>query len=324
MIYNAYLYSEECARYTCITRNSDTIRWIIDGLTNIDHYVTTIRRIQSRILLAQDGSFLSELLIPAISVNKHIAVIKCEAYNTTGGFQVAESNETAQYNIQGLLEMESNATYSRYNSTHNLVEWLEPPTLNITNVEPDIEGYTVCSCPKFNNSEPILECTNMSKPQILLPKYYADLYVVVTAWNIVGESNSSAQLMITHCSSTSAELPLNIFPVGERFVVLIEFDEDNSTVVYIYFTNNHKVCSSKISNAVHHVYNYYNYAGYACMYSQEKTMCHPLLNGACLSMKLPSVGKIQQSRPHIHNHMDLIIFVLEKKIYGETACSQSV
>ena len=206
MIYNAYLYSEEFARFTCITRNSDNIRWIIDDSTNIDYYVRMIRRIQSRILLDQDGSFLSELLIPAISVNKHIAVIKCEAYNTTGGFQVAESNETAQYNIQGLLEMESNATYSRYNFTHNLVEWLEPPTLNITNVEPDIESYTVCSCPKFNISEHKLECTNTSKPQIILRKYYADLFVVVTAWNIVGESNSSAQLMIAKCGNTNDEV----------------------------------------------------------------------------------------------------------------------
>ena len=300
LIYNAYLNSEEYARFTCITRNSDNIRWIIDGLTDIHYNVTIIRRIQSRLLLHQDRSFLSELLIPAIPVNKHIAVIKCKAFKTTGGFQVAESNETAQYYIQGLLDMVSNLTHSSYNTTHSLVEWLEPPTLNITNVEPDIESYTVCSWPKLNNSEPALECTNTSTPQVFLPKYYVDLLLMVTAWNIVGESNSSAQLVIENCGSTSAKVPLegvyiiilhlihidamphcNIIIcytcTGDRFVVEIEFDKDNSTILDIFFTRN-QVCSK-----------YFNFTYvYACNTRSQNTTRH-LLKGAGLSTKSPSV-----------------------------------
>ena len=205
LIYNAYLNSEERTRFLCISRNSDSIGWRIDGLQDIRFQVSTIRQIKSRIIEEQNESYTSELTIPAIPINQHIEVIKCEAYKIVGGFQVAESNETAQYHIQGLLEMKPNATYSSYNATHNQIQWLEPFTLNLTNIAHDIENYTVCSHIYLLNTEHALGCINSSDPQIYLPKYSVNLSLLITAWNVVGESNNSATLDIEACMNSSIE-----------------------------------------------------------------------------------------------------------------------
>ena len=139
------------------------------------------------------------IIIPAIPVNRHITEIKCIAYVLNDHFQILdeqESTETAQFNIQGLLNMPPNISYTSYNVTHNLVEWLEPDTLNITNIEPDIESYTVCT----NITD---DCVNTTTTYSILAKYFVDILVYVTAWNIVGESNSSAQLVVQACSTTA-------------------------------------------------------------------------------------------------------------------------
>ncbi len=198
--------SEERARFTCVTKNSDSVAWIINGDEDIDYFVRNIRRIESIILTEQNRSYTSELTIPAIPVNGHIEEIKCEAYITRGAFQVATSNETAQYNIQGLLQMQPNITYSSYNATHNLIQWLEPFTLNITNIDPDIENYTVC----FHLTErTLMGCTNSSVPQIYLSKYSVDLFLLISAWNIVGESNSSVTLDVAACANSSTHHSLH-------------------------------------------------------------------------------------------------------------------
>ncbi len=194
--------SEERARFTCVTKNSDNVAWIINGDQDIDYFVSNIRRIESRIINEQNRSCTLELTIPAIPVNRRIEEIKCEAYITRGGFYVATSVETAQYSIQGLLQMHPNVTYSSYNATHNLIQWLEPFTLNITDIDPDIENYTVCSH-QNTTKRTLIGCTNSSVPPIFLPKYSVDIFLLITAWNIVGESNNSVALHIAPCGNSS-------------------------------------------------------------------------------------------------------------------------
>ena len=236
-----------------MTRNSDNIRWKINGQFDIDFYASSIRQIDSRIILEQNRSHISELTIPAIPINKHIEVIKCEAYKTIGGFEVAESNETAQYHIQGLLEMKPNATYSSYNATHNQIQWLEPFTLNLTNIAHDIENYTVCSHIYLLNTEHALGCINSSDPQIYLPKYSVNLSLLITAWNIVGESNNSVTLDVAACVSNNIQngkidntyysytsqylftIHVMLFSTGDGFDLKIEFIEAGTTLLCITF-----------------------------------------------------------------------------------------
>ena len=200
LVYNAYLNSQEYGTFTCIARNGDATRWIIDGFTDTVPYIRDtqlITVVPTELNTNCNNSQHSTLVIPAIPVNRHIAHIKCRAYITYGAFQQVESVETAQFNIQGLLNAPSNITFTSYNTTHNLIEWQEPETLDITNIEPDIENYTVCT----NITG---ECVNTTTPYFILPKFFLDLQVNITAWNIVGESNSSAQLYIPTCNKEVA------------------------------------------------------------------------------------------------------------------------
>ena len=190
LVYNAYLHPEDFGTFTCVTRNSEDIRWIINGSTHNVPYIRDTRLITVKTNQSQQ---LSVIMIPALPVNQHLTHIKCRAYHRPPAFRMVESVETAQFNIQGLLVMLPNISYTSYNATHNFVEWQEPETLNITNLEPDIERYTICT----NVTD---ECFNTTTPYFILPKYFVALHVNITAWNIVGESNSSAQLEITACT----------------------------------------------------------------------------------------------------------------------------
>lgn len=188
--------------------------------------------------------------IPAIPANKLIEEIKCRAYTLgNSGQRPAESPETAQFAVQGLLVMPPNVTSSGYNSTHHLIKWLEPETLNITNIEPDIENYTVCT------NGTAIQCTNTSKTMYFYPKLSVRVFVEITAWNIAGESKNSVYLIIAECiiNNTQQLIPstkggmyncLNeycvILYIGQEVVLEVEFDY-NTTILHITFTSDHEV-----------------------------------------------------------------------------------
>ena len=199
LVYNAYQDSKELGSFTCVTTNSDDIRWIIDGYAHNLPYIKHLSNITVYTESYNNRSQYSVIKIPAIPSNNHVVVIECRAYNFDP-WEVAVSINTAQFNIQGLLDMPPNATYSSYNATHHLVEWMEPHTLDVSNVEPDIENYSVCTYK--NSSKPMFECCNTTTTHVFLPKYFFEQFVFITVWNIVGESNSSAQLVIEMCSIT--------------------------------------------------------------------------------------------------------------------------
>lgn len=81
--------------------------------------------------------------------------------------------------------MPMNITTTSQNTTHNIVTWDKPFTLDITDVDPDIIGYTVCSTIRDSH-----ECSNVTATEFVIPKYYLDVNtdVTITARNIVGES----------------------------------------------------------------------------------------------------------------------------------------
>jgi len=179
--------------FTCITNNGDDIRWIVDGTAHNFYDVMDRRMINTTIQPPHNNMQESSTSIPAIDVNQHILHIKCRAYITEGTFQFVESNETAQYNIQGLLQPPSNITVKSFNATSNIIEWIAPETLDITNIEPDIENYTIC----INISH---SCVNTSTSHFFLPKYSSIVEVFITAWNIVGESSASMPVILDACS----------------------------------------------------------------------------------------------------------------------------
>ena len=204
LVYNAYLNSEESGTFTCVTNYSDDIRWLVNGSVHNAPIVRDTRGIKVY-TMHLNRSQHSVIKIPAISNNQHIPTIKCRAYSFVGGFHFTDSLETAQFSVQGLLQMEANISYSSFNSTHNLIEWPEPVTLNITNVEPDIENYSICS-----NVTDAFECVNTTATHFTLAKYFLSIFINVSAWNIVGESSNAAQIVIEACKSTVPHIGMAI------------------------------------------------------------------------------------------------------------------
>ena len=65
-------------------------------------------------------------------------------------------------------------------------------------MEPDVFGYTVCIGIGDNHMH---ECRNVTATEVIVPKYYFVVNVMITAWNIVGES-PVALCEINPCTDT--------------------------------------------------------------------------------------------------------------------------
>ncbi len=101
--------------------------------------------------------------------------------------------------------IQSSVTSTSYNKSHNLVSWEKPFTLDITNVEPDIYGYTVC----YYLHPPMLdfkECEDIANTSIIIEKYSVSIQVRIFASNIVGEGNTVVHTVDPCLNSYSGEL----------------------------------------------------------------------------------------------------------------------
>ena len=228
LVYNAYLGQPMPAVFTCELQDADITRWIVDGVASNGDALTR-RGIVVHPDIEMPPYKISRISIPAteIRVNR----IKCAGYEAPPSTLSMRSFETANFYVQGskpeyntkrsirpikliytmhawkhvvhtythycigLLEMPQNVSTPTLNSTHNLVSWIEPSTLNITDIEPDIFNYTVCT----NATVLKWQCANVSLPEIIIPRYYFEVTIVITAWNIVGESRNSASGVIDAC-----------------------------------------------------------------------------------------------------------------------------
>ena len=68
--------------------------------------------------------------------------------------------------------------------SHKRLIWEPPASLNITDVEPDISGYRICT----NLTE---VCINTTELEYVFPNLRIPIQFSVTAVNLVGESNAS-------------------------------------------------------------------------------------------------------------------------------------
>ena len=135
--------------------------------------------------------FLTTVSIPAREENDNTSVL-CIAIDTSDVQNiVVEDSRLIFLRIQGLLDAPQNLTLSEADDQlSRLITWDAPPTLNITNVDPDIEYYQVC----YNLSIE-LTCTNVSSVGERAFKFSnvrVPLLFTVTAFNVVGEGNESS------------------------------------------------------------------------------------------------------------------------------------
>ena len=82
---------------------------------------------------------------------------------------------------------------SHPNSSAIRLYWNPPFTLDITNVDPDISGYTVSIT---NNNTKVTREKNVTKPEFLFQEDLCDVYYSfsVRAWNLVGKGEKSDKM----------------------------------------------------------------------------------------------------------------------------------
>ena len=115
--------------------------------------------------------------------------------------------------IAGLLQVSMNIITASYNTSHNIIIWAEPFTLDITDVDPDIIGYTVCI-----SVRDVHECGNVTATEVIVPKYYFDVNIMITAWNIIGESPAALYSIIPCTDEIQSKLYIcylkDYFPIS--------------------------------------------------------------------------------------------------------------
>ena len=184
--YNAGLGST--ATFTCIINGSTSVLWLVDGTSENENKGITINPILSQ----SDGTSLSQLNVPATIQNDGVEVY-CLAVTTL----VNGPSETVTLSIQGLLSSPSALEINTQNGHSQLLTWTPPPTLDLTNVDPDISFYNVCST--ILNE---VSCIEVQNTEHSFTNTRIRIEFSVSAVNVVGEGNAST---ITHepCDPTT-------------------------------------------------------------------------------------------------------------------------
>lgn len=171
------------------------IVWFLDG-TNIQQINNiSITRILPDVI-SDDGSLLATIRILNTERNNNIS-LSCAAYGDNKG-----CSESVLFLVQGLLDPPDNLEISAKDNFTRKLSWQAPQTLNITDVEPDIDHYTVCMT--FNQTGE-QSCSDVPGTDLeyLFTNVRVPLKLSLSAVNIVGEGGSSETVFHQPCDPTS-------------------------------------------------------------------------------------------------------------------------
>ena len=153
------------------------------------------------------GSFRSSMSIPRDDINKNITII-CIADSFTS---IDINSNPILFQVQGLLDVPTNLMLSKVANEQHIIRrlsWEKPFSLDITDVDPDINNYKVCYSLVGSDLEmldPQCLCVNQHEWMFL----YVDvsLLFTVSAVNVVGVGNASSILHeAVDCNTNSTGL----------------------------------------------------------------------------------------------------------------------
>ena len=196
--YNAPFDAEGFVEFRC-TADANEIQWKLNDtfagnqIFIMARNVTITPTLENR---TDSGNYFSYLRIPARIENNNTS-IQCWAYSIDTFHSLAYSKQAFLY-IQGLLDPPPNLTLTEAgDQLTRILTWGAPETLDLTDIDPDIQFYQVC----YNLSDD-LTCINVSsseRREFRFPNVCVPLVFTVTAFNVVGEGEASS---IAHNGST--------------------------------------------------------------------------------------------------------------------------
>lgn len=207
--YTASLDPSATTIFQCDVTGADSILWIVDGLFALRQEVRQrgISTSHQVTLNLTEGRFTSNISIPQNDINKNTSIL-CMACVVQGTDVLSAP---AFFKVQDLLGPPPNLTLTvndlgqSQDDFINLLTWDEPDTLDMTDVEPDIDHYQVC----YNISATIT-CTNVTDRELVFLNVGVNVLFTVTAVNVVGEGNSST---IVHwaCDRSTGKKLMRLF-----------------------------------------------------------------------------------------------------------------
>ena len=195
--YNAPVEPNTVIQFSC-TATAVIIQWLVNDVP-ANRAETRNKNVTTTPPTEEDqgsGVFLSSLFIPARQDNDN-TTIQCRAVNDD--LTVSALSRLVTLGIQGLLDPPPNLTLSEAgDQLTRILTWGAPETLDLTDIDPDIQFYQVC----YNLSDD-LTCINVSsseRREFRFPNVCVPLVFTVTAFNVVGEGGASS---IVHNGTTS-------------------------------------------------------------------------------------------------------------------------
>ena len=190
--YNAPLDEHLLVQFNC-TSTRPNIEWRVNNMvpTVGSEVANRLEVVTSAVETIGSGMPFSSLCIPARNDSNNTS-IQCRAIDTDSMTPVRIDSIVVFLNIQGLLGPSPNLSLSEADDgLTRVLSWGAPETLDITNVDPDIQCYQVC----YNLTTDDLTCVNVNSSE---RREFIFLYVrvsilfTVTAINVVGEGAASS------------------------------------------------------------------------------------------------------------------------------------
>ena len=205
--YTAALDPASRVNFNC-TASTGSIEWRLNGTLAASFTQSRMVTVTPATAIGE-GLFLFALSIPASEENVGNTSIQCRAVDSDRTPVLVENSKLVYFNIQGLLDPPPNLTLSEADEQlTRLLRWDAPETLDITNVDPDIQNYQIC----YNLSATEMTCTNVSSEgerEFKFSNVLVPLLFTVSAFNVVGEGSASTVVhQPSNCSNAEGGLSL--------------------------------------------------------------------------------------------------------------------
>ena len=210
--YNASLDPEASFTFQCDVTGADAIQWVVDGLPSIRSEIRSrgISESDPINVNATAGSFRGSISIERNVMNEDTSII-CLADRS---LLADVLSAPVLFKVQGLLDAPSNLLLSEGANQHmRRLSWDEPFSLDITDIDPDIECYNVCYR-LVNVTVENSQCTCVNQTEYTFLCVSVPLLFTVSAVNVVGEGDAS---LILHdgcgCTNTTGLITIAVYTI---------------------------------------------------------------------------------------------------------------
>ena len=201
--YNASLDPEASFTFQCdVTGITSVVWWLVDGEPSTTQEIRDRGIIESNTVTDEATVSVRRKLTILRSITNRNTTIICVATAVSSGNVSGVISDPVLFKIQDLLDAPSSLVLSEVDTQHmRRLSWEEPFSLDITDVDPDIECYNVCYSLVSVSAEKS-QCTCVNQTEYAFLCVSVPLLFTVSAVNVVGEGEATS-ILHDGCSCTN-------------------------------------------------------------------------------------------------------------------------